>query len=48
VFRHLRRQLEGDGRLDRIIQDILAKQTDPYSASEALVLSTLGPLTPPA
>jgi LAO/AO transport system kinase len=48
VFRHLRRQLEGDGRLDRIIQEILAKQTDPYSASEALVLSTLGPLTPPA
>jgi LAO/AO transport system kinase len=48
VFRHLRRQLEGDGRLDRIIQDILAKQTDPYSASEALVLSTLGPPTPPA
>jgi LAO/AO transport system kinase len=48
VFRHLRRQLEGDGRLDRIIQDILAKQTDPYSASEALVLETLGPLTPPA
>jgi LAO/AO transport system kinase len=48
VFRHLRRQLEGDGRLDRIIEDILAKQTDPYSASEALVLSTLGPLTPPA
>jgi len=48
VFRHLRRQLEADGRLDRIIQEILAKQTDPYSASEALVLSTLGPLTPPA
>jgi LAO/AO transport system kinase len=48
VFRHLRRQLEADGRLDRIIQDILAKQTDPYSASEALVLSTLGPLTPSA
>jgi LAO/AO transport system kinase len=48
VFRHLRRQLEADGRLDRIIQDILAKQTDPYSASEALVLETLGPLTPPA
>jgi LAO/AO transport system kinase len=48
VFRHLRRQLEGDGRLDRIIQAILAKQTDPYSASEALVLETLGPLTPPA
>jgi LAO/AO transport system kinase len=48
VFRHLRRQLENDGRLDRIIQEILAKQTDPYSASEALVLETLGPLTPPA
>jgi LAO/AO transport system kinase len=48
VFRHLRRQLEADGRLERIIEDILVKQTDPYSASEALVLETLGPLTHPA
>jgi LAO/AO transport system kinase len=48
VFRHLRQQLENDGRLDRIIQDILAKQTDPYSASETLVLSTLGPVPPSA
>jgi len=48
VFRRLRLQLEADDRLDRIIQDILAKETDPYSASEALVLETLGPLPPPA
>ena len=48
VFRHLVKQLESDGRLDRILADILARQTDPYSASEALVLETLGPLTPPA
>jgi LAO/AO transport system kinase len=47
VFRHLLQQIEGDGRLDQIIQDILAQRTDPYSASEALVLSTLGPLGQP-
>ncbi|MEJ2670619.1 MAG: methylmalonyl Co-A mutase-associated GTPase MeaB [Deltaproteobacteria bacterium] len=44
VFRHLVKQLEADGRLNRIVTDMLAKQTDPYSASEALVLETLGPL----
>jgi LAO/AO transport system kinase len=48
VFRHLVQQLEGDGRLDRIIADILAKRIDPYSASENLVLETLGPLKNPA
>ena len=47
MFRHLVKQLEADGRLDRLLADILAKQPDPYSASEALVLETLGPLTPP-
>jgi putative protein kinase ArgK-like GTPase of G3E family len=46
VFRHLVKQLEADGRLNRIVTDMLAKQTDPYSASEALVLETLGPLKP--
>jgi LAO/AO transport system kinase len=46
VARHLVKLLEGDGRLDRVIADILAKRIDPYSASEALVLETLGPLTP--
>jgi LAO/AO transport system kinase len=44
VARHLVQQLEGAGRLDRVIEAILAKETDPYSASEALVLETLGPL----
>jgi LAO/AO transport system kinase len=48
VARHLEKQLEGDGRLDRVINDILEKQTDPYSASEALVLETLGPVPPRA
>lgn len=44
LSRHLVKQLEGDGRLDLILKDILARRTDPYSASEALVLKTLGPL----
>jgi LAO/AO transport system kinase len=44
IFRHLVKQLEADGRLDQILNDMLAKQTDPYSASEALVLETLGPI----
>ena len=48
VSRHLVKQLENDGRLDRILTAILAQQTDPYSASEALVLETLGPLKPGA
>jgi LAO/AO transport system kinase len=48
VSRHLVQQLENDGRLDRVLKDILEKQTDPYSASEALVLETLGPLENPA
>ena len=48
VARHLVKQLESDGRLTRVLSDILARRTDPYSASEALVLEILGPLTPPA
>ena len=48
VSRHLVKQLESDGRLDRVLKGILEKQTDPYSASEALVLETLGPLKNPA
>jgi LAO/AO transport system kinase len=48
VSRHLVKQLESDGRLDRVLKGILEKQTDPYSASEALVLETLGPLKEPA
>ncbi|MBM4275587.1 MAG: methylmalonyl Co-A mutase-associated GTPase MeaB [Deltaproteobacteria bacterium] len=43
MHRHLVGQLSRSGRLDRILQDILAKRTDPYSASEALVMETLGP-----
>jgi LAO/AO transport system kinase len=44
MSRHLVKQLEANGRLDLILKDILARQTDPYSASEALVLKILGPL----
>ena len=46
VARHLVKQLESDGRLDRVLKDILGKQSDPYSASEALILETLGPVLP--
>ena len=42
VFKHLVKQLEANGRLERILNGLLAKETDPYSASEALVLETLG------
>jgi LAO/AO transport system kinase len=42
VFRHLLRQLEKDGRLTAILEDIMARRTDPYSASEALIVETLG------
>ncbi len=44
TFSHLVRQLTADGRLEEIIQEILARQNDPYSASEALVRDILGPL----
>ena len=44
VFRRLVRQLKQNGRLDRIMQDILARQDDPYSASESLILEILGPV----
>ena len=45
VFRHLLRQLEQDDRLAGILQELLARRLDPYSASEALILQTLGPVT---
>jgi LAO/AO transport system kinase len=48
VSLHLVKQLEADGRLNQILDDMLAKQTDPYSASEALILQTLGPIKSPA
>jgi LAO/AO transport system kinase len=44
MFRHLLQQLERDGRLAKILEEMMARRTDPYSASEALVLETLGPL----
>jgi LAO/AO transport system kinase len=42
MHQHLVRQLSRDGRLDEILQDILERRTDPYSASEALVVEILG------
>jgi LAO/AO transport system kinase len=42
VYRHLVRQLTQDGRLEEILQEILEKRTDPYSASEAFIAQTLG------
>ena len=43
MFRHLLRQLEKDGRLAGILQEIMERRIDPYSAAEALVVETLGP-----
>lgn len=42
IFRDLVARLSGNGRLEEILQDILAKKNDPYSACEALVAETLG------
>ncbi|MFZ5453531.1 MAG: methylmalonyl Co-A mutase-associated GTPase MeaB [Thermodesulfobacteriota bacterium] len=42
VFRDLLARLSDNGRLEEILQEILAKKTDPYSACEALVAETLG------
>ncbi len=42
VFRQLLRQLTADGRLEGLLQEILARRDDPYSASEALIRDILG------
>jgi GTPase len=42
VFRRLLRQLTADGRLQGLLQEILARRDDPYSASEALIRDILG------
>ena len=47
VFRHPVQQLESDGRLGKILEDLMEWRTDHYSASEALVVETLGSLPPP-
>jgi LAO/AO transport system kinase len=44
IFRHLLQQIQADGRLDTILQEIADRQTDPYSASENLIVETLGPV----
>ena len=41
VFRELVAQITGSGRLEEILQEIVAKRTDPYSASEDLVKEVL-------
>ena len=41
IFAKLVRQVTQDGRLEGILEDILARRTDPYSASEDLILETL-------
>ena len=43
VFRNLVEQISLSGRLEEILQEILAKSTDPYSASEDLITAILGP-----
>jgi LAO/AO transport system kinase len=42
VFRNLVEQLSQNGRLEGILQEVLAKRTDPYSACEDLIAETLG------
>jgi LAO/AO transport system kinase len=42
VYAHLVRQLTRDGRLEQILEDILEKRTDPYSASETLIAEMMG------
>ena len=42
VFRQLLRQLTADGRLEGLLQEILARRDDPYSASEVLIRDILG------
>jgi hypothetical protein len=42
VFTQLVQQLQSDGRLEAILEDILAHKTDPYSASEDFIRKTLG------
>jgi hypothetical protein len=41
IFAQLVRQVTQDGRLEGILEDILARRTDPYSASEDLIRETL-------
>jgi LAO/AO transport system kinase len=42
IYRTLVEQLSASGRLEEVLQEILAKRTDPYSASEDLVAESLG------
>ncbi len=42
VAEYLRARLARDGRLEEILADILARRTDPYSASEAVIGEILG------
>ena len=42
VYTHLVNRLTQGGSLDQIVQEILEKKTDPYSASEAFIRKTFG------
>jgi LAO/AO transport system kinase len=42
IYNRLVARISQDRRLDSIVQAILAKRTDPYTASEALVAESLG------
>ncbi len=44
VFRHLLQQLTATGRLEEILADLAERRTDPYTASEDLILEKLGPV----
>jgi LAO/AO transport system kinase len=43
IFSYVTALLKQDNRLEAIIEDILDRRTDPYSASEALIAQTLRP-----
>ena len=42
IFFKLLEQMTRDGRLDAILEDVLEKRTDPYTAGETLIAETLG------
>ena len=42
IFFQLLEQMTRDGRLDALLEDVLEKRTDPYTAGETLIAETLG------
>ena len=43
IFSYMSALLKEDNRLEAIVEDILDRRTDPYSASEDLIAQTLRP-----